>query len=81
MYYLRQICRAHGRTELYVSFIRRFLLHYHFYKRTLAGSVIADERYVLAARNVQLKSVKQLSLTECLGYVMAHEHLITVEIR
>ena len=81
MYYLRQVCRAHGRPELYVSFIRHFLLHYHFNKRALAGSVIADERYALAAGNIKLKPGKKLLIAERLGNVMAHEHLVAVEIR
>ena len=69
MYYLRQVCRTHGRAEFYVSFIRHFLLHYHFNKRALAGSVIADERYALAAGNIKLKPGILLACINSMGKI------------
>ena len=47
----------------------------------LPVSVIADERYALAAGNSKLKPGKKLLIAERLGNVMAHEHLVAVEIR
>ena len=81
VYYLRQVRRAHGGAEFYVSRVGRLLLHYHFDERALSRSVIADKRNALAAGDRELKPLKELFRTEGLRHIVAHEHLVGVEIR